>query len=461
MQLEIPFGDATISATLPDDTYVVKTTPKTPLPPLDDLESALDNALNRPIDLPPLRELVKPGANVTIAFDDATVTSFTPIRSLAIRKILALLDERGVNLDTVNVICANALHRKFRPNELATILGDDLVETLGSRLFCHDAENPDELEYLGTTPNGYDVEISRYVTESDLTIYVNASHNRGFNGGWKSVAVGLSTWRSIRHHHTPDGMSMSVKNNRMHHVLDEMGALVDEKTDCTIFKLDTLTSDLFNVAKLFTGTTGAARNAVLETLNEIYPPRRAAATEKYDVVVYGVPNYSPYTAFSFMNPILTLISSGLGYLGGTIEALGKPGCTVIMATPCPERWDTVHHAPYPKVWDNVLSITQDPYAIERDYSEEYAHDAELVEKYRNGYSFHPIHGILATHPLKRLKHAGKIVVAGVENPATAQHLGFEAAESVEAALERAKAIHGERFTTVYAAHPPAPTKIGL
>ena len=31
---------------------------------------------------------------------------------------------------------------------------------------------------------------------------------------------------------------------------------------------------------------------------------------------------SPYAIFASVNPILTLVSSGLGYLGGMIEAVG-------------------------------------------------------------------------------------------------------------------------------------------
>lgn len=68
-------------------------------------------------------------------------------------------------------------------------------------------------------------------------------------------------------------------------------------------------------------------------------PRRAAAPEPVDVLVYGVPDSSPYAIWASVNPILTLISMGLGYLGGMIEAAGKPGCTVIMAAAVREAWD--------------------------------------------------------------------------------------------------------------------------
>lgn len=344
----------------------------------------------------------------------------------------------------------------------AALIGEDLVIEFGERLYCHDAEDADNLVYLGKTDaHGYDVEVNRAVVESDLTVYINSHHARGFSGGWKSVCVGLSTFRSIRHHHTPDGMSMSIKNNRMHAVLDEMGAHLESKIGGTIFKVDAIDRDPSQKSHIFAGAVDASRAAALKILEDIYPPRRSLSDEKFDVVLYSVSNWSPYTIFSHMNPILTLSSSGLGYLGGTIEALGKFGCTVIMVTPCPEQWDRVAHPSYPHVWENVLSHLRDPYEIEKRYTEEYATNEVFIEKYRNEFAFHPIHGILATQPLKRLKHAGEVIVAGIEDPAIAGHLGFSAAPSVEEALGLAEDIHGAGYTLACTQHPAAQTKVGM
>ena len=57
-------------------------------------------------------------------------------------------------------------------------------------------------------------------------------------------------------------------------------------------------------------------------------------------------------------------------------------------------------------------------------------------------AFHPVHAILATHPLKRLKHAGRVFVAGAQEPGLAGHVGFEPTATVEEALAAAERIHG-------------------
>ena len=163
----------------------------------------------------------------------------------------------------------------------------------------------------------------RLAAESDLTVYVNARYFRGFSGGWKSVCVGLSTYKSIKIHHTPDGMSMSVHGNRMHAMLDEMGAHFESTTGRRVFKIDTIAANPFETAQVFAGSVGETRRLALETLETMFPPRRRLAREPIDAFVYGVPDYSPYAIWASPNPILKLISYGLGYLGGLIEALGR------------------------------------------------------------------------------------------------------------------------------------------
>ncbi|HJR18284.1 MAG TPA: lactate racemase domain-containing protein [Actinomycetota bacterium] len=456
MQQTIVFGDAMISVELPDRTHVVSPGLSIPLDPVGDLAAAVRAGLDAPEDLPPLRELARGKRRVTIAFDDATVPCYAPVWSTAIPLVLADLEAAGVRREDVTLLCANALHRKFTHDELATLIGPDLVREFGDRLLCHDAEDMDALEHLGKTPNGYHVELSRHVTDADLCVYVNCSTVRGFSGGWKSICVGLSTYRSIRHHHNPDDMSMSTERNRMHEMLDEMGALVTERLgNDRIFKLETILSNPLQVASIRGGTVDGTRRIALETNRTHMPPRRTLLEEKVDIVLYGVPEWSPYAAFSYLNPILTLISTGLGYLGGMIEALGKPGCSVILATPCRNRWDDTHHPSYREVWERVLPETRDPYQASARFEDEYANHQTYIDRYRFGYGFHPVHAIMALFPLKRLRHAGRVFVAGAEDPGLVTHAGFLPAASVEEALGAALEIHGSDAQIALVPYPPA------
>lgn len=459
MRTELAYGAEAIAVELPDNTVTPDTGISVPLPVTEDLGADVRSALEEPLDSPPLRELVKPGARVTIAFDDPTVGQYGPVWSTAIPIILDELERGGVKRSDIRLVCANALHRKFTHDELAKLLGDDLVREFADRLTCHDAEDPDNLVHLGTTANGYHVEVNSAVVDDDLLIYLNCSTVRGFSGGWKSICVGLSTFRSIRAHHNPDDMSMSFDRNRMHEMLDEMGALViRELGPHRIFKLETIQANPLQVSAMLGGSVDATRAKAVETMRAHQSNRRDLVAEKVDVVVYGVADWSPYGAFSSMNPLLTLISTGLGYMGGVIEAFGKPGCTVILATPCRNQWNRQHHASYPEVWDRVLTATRDPYEARARFEDDFATRPEYIDAYRNNNAFHGVHGIMAIFPLKRLRHAGRIFVAGAEDPSLPRHVGFEAFDTVEDALAEAKQIHGADATVAAVRYPPATSR---
>lgn len=452
------FGTGWIEANLPDDTHVVPPGVSLPLPAVADLTAEVRGALREPLDTAPLAELARGARRVTVAFDDPTVPCYAPLWPAALPLVLEELERGGVGRDRVTLLCANALHRQFTVDELGRLIGADLVREFaaGGRLRCHDAEDPGALDHLGDTDLGEPVDVSRAVTAADLTVYVNASTTRGFSGGWKSVCVGLSSYRSIRTHHSPDTMSMSVDGNRMHEALDRMGAVVERRLGPErIFKLETLLANPLEVHRVLGGSVGATRAEVLRVTREHQPPRRDLLPERTDVVLYGVPDWSPYAAYSFTNPLLTLVSTGLGYLGGMIEALGAPGCTVVLATPCPDRWDDEHHPSYREVWDRVLPATRDPWEARERYEPELAIREDLVARYRTGFGFHPTHPIMAMYPLKRLRHAGRVIVAGAEDPSVVRHVGFEPAATVEDALAMAAEAHGPNPSVALVRYPPA------
>ena len=83
MRFELPYGDGSIGAELPARTRVVSNVERGALPPVEDLDAAVRGALAAPLGLPRIRDLVRPGASVTIAFDDHTTGSFGPIRPAA------------------------------------------------------------------------------------------------------------------------------------------------------------------------------------------------------------------------------------------------------------------------------------------------------------------------------------------------------------------------------------------
>src|SRR4029453_6813335 len=100
--------------------------------------------------------------------------------------------------------------RRMTEAELRHAIGDRVYDAFEPRgmLTQHDAEDPDNLAYLGSTPHGEEVEISKRAAESDLLVYVNINLV-AMDGGWKSTATGLASYRSLRHHHNVRTMQHS------------------------------------------------------------------------------------------------------------------------------------------------------------------------------------------------------------------------------------------------------------
>jgi hypothetical protein len=181
------------------------------LPGIEDEAAAIEAALDAPIDSPPLRDLLRPGMRLTIAFDDVSLPlppmRLPDIRQRIIEAVLTRAAEAGV--DDVELIVANALHRRMTAAEIRRAVGERVFLSFWpDRLGNHDAEDPDKLLHVGLTEAGEDVEINRRAAESDLLVYVNINLV-AMDGGHKSVPVGLASYRSLRHHHNTRTMLAS------------------------------------------------------------------------------------------------------------------------------------------------------------------------------------------------------------------------------------------------------------
>jgi len=464
----IPYGDTTIGAELPERTRVIRQTNK-PLPALPDPAQAVRDALNSPIAHEPLSKLVSSKSKVTIAFDDPI--GYVPqekmpgFREVAIKVVLEELDKLGVEPQNIRLVCAGGLHRMWTPSELATILGDELVSRSGpSRLFNFDAEDKDNLVFLGETKRYQEVEVSRLVTDSDQFIYVSHPWCH-FNGGWKSVVVGLGSWRLMRHHHRPfakaSGKSvLDPKRSAFPKLLNEMGAIIE--------------AALAKNGRRVLIVEGTMNNAVPQELVQVVAGHPPEAHEKgleildqqlvvdvkgqSDVVVCGMDNKrDPYSKFSIINPILVR-NLALSYTYGLFQnvPLVKPGGILIVCHPCPKQFDAVKYQPYVELFEKVLPHTKDAVELWDLYAEEYAHRPDFVHKYRYGYGFHGSHPlILYGQGIYGLNYLSKVFLAGATDFEAARRVGLEPFASVEEAVAEAENLMGKDCSITYLDMPQA------
>ena len=492
---------------LPPDRSRVIYAPE-PLPALDDIDGAIRNALEHPVDADPLRTLLFPGMKLTIAFDDVSLPlpkmRRPDVRQRVIEAVLDLAADAGV--DDVHLIAALALHRRMTEAELRHALGDRVYDAFAPRglLYQHDAEDPAQLAYLGQTSQGEDVEINKRAAESDLLVYVNINLV-AMDGGWKSTAVGLASYRSLRHHHNPATMEashsfMDQHHSELHHSTWRMGrVLVD--SGVKVFQIETtLNTDTFpspfdflskrewewtardrglyvTTAKSLGRTPVKLARRILHSIEAphqmtsiqcgeveavhqrttevVYRQQLVEVQGQTDVLTMGVPYICPYNVHSIMNPILVMCTA-LGYFFNLYR--GKPlvreGGVVILTHPTLPDFDPVFHPSYIDFYEQVLADTTDPHVMSAKWEQQYAEDDWYRHLYRTSNAYHGVHPFYMWYwGAHALRHCGKVIVVGGHAPAV-RRLGFVPASTLDDALEMAADVVGRSPTITHVKTPP-------
>ncbi|HEY2428112.1 MAG TPA: lactate racemase domain-containing protein [Acidimicrobiales bacterium] len=479
-----------------------------PLAPLEDPDAAILHALLHPAgDSAPLPDLLRPGMRLTIAFDDISLPlppmQAPDLRQRVIEAVLDLAAAAGV--DDVVLIAALALHRRMTEAELRHALGDRVYDAFAPHglLRQHDAEDPSQLVHLGLTDEGEDVEISRRAAESDLLVYVNINLV-AMDGGHKSVATGLASYKSLRHHHNVRTMQhsrsfMDQHRSELHSSNWRMGRLISKALK--VFQIETtLNTDTFPasfsflqkrewewgardraaflaVSKTLARTPSRLARPVFQSIKSPHAMTSVQAGEveavhelttanvhrqqlvsvegQTDVLTMGLPYICPYNVNSIMNPIL-VACLGLGYFFNLYR--GRPpvreGGVLIMSHPTPWEFHPVHHPSYIDFFEQVLSETTDPIEIEAKYEESFATDPWYIHLYRTTYAYHGVHPFYMWYWCAHaLQHLGGVIVVGGDHRAV-RRLGFKPASTLRDALEMAEDVVGRDPSITHLHNPP-------
>src|SRR5690554_96625 len=493
----------------PDRSRVVY--PAEPLEPLEDPEGAIRHALDNPIgDSEPLRALLRPGMRLTIAFDDISLP-LPPMRRPDVRQrvIEAVLDlAAAAGVDDVHIIAALALHRRMTEAELRHAVGDRVYDAFAPHglLYNHDAEDPDNLAFLGTTPHGEEVEINKRAAESDLLVYVNINLV-SMDGGHKSTATGLASYRSLRHHHNVRTMRHSTSfmdrhASELHSSNWRMGKVIRD-AGVKIFQIETtLNNDTFGATGPlsvlqkreweWTARDRAAFLAMKAGLDRLPLPARRRIFQSWqapygvtsvqageveavhevttentfaqqlvpiegqtDILTMGLPYICPYNVNSVMNPILVMCL-GLGYFFNMYRGrpLVREGGVVIMSHPTTWEFHPVHHPSYIDFFEQCLAETTDPVELEARYEKQFAEDEWYRHLYRTSYAYHGVHPFYMWYwGSHGLQHVGKVIIVGGD-PRAVRRLGFSPASTLQDALEMASDVVGRDATITHLHNPP-------
>ena len=443
--VRLEYGDDFMDVSVPDSAVVVGAGETYTDPPaLDDPVAATRDALAHPLGSPRIGELVGPGAKVVIAFPDRVKggNHDTAHRRVVIPMLVDELVAAGVDEQDITLICAIGLHRKNSDDEFRAYLGDAIVDRFqGARLVNHDPEDPDGITGIGTTAHGDVVEVNRQVAESDLAIMIGHSSGNpygGFSGGYKMPCTGLTTWRSIRCHHTPDTMYREdfvpiSSGSHFRHQLTEIGHTIEGAMKRPFFTVDAVLDSQSRQIAVFAGAIPEVEQASW--------PIAAQRTEveldapKAEVLVIGMPRSFHYGPGMGSNPILMLqaIGSSVARAAGAL----KPDPVVVCTSVCDGWFNDEWFPPYREVYERYQQCVH-PVEMQQ-FEDEFANRADYIDLFRNHYGYHPFHAFSMLYMGGvALNRTRAIYLAGAESPHYARAMGCIPTRSFEDAMKHAE-----------------------
>lgn len=194
MLVTAAYGRTGLAVELPDDALVIAPREASPL---DDERRAFQSAVRAPIAAPSLRELVGSTDRVTIVTSD--VTRATPNERL----IPSILEELAhVPASQITVVIGTGSHRTTTPGEMEQMFGRAVLERV--RVIDHDAHDPSQSSFVGTTSRGARAFLNKRYLEADKRIvvgFIEPHLYAGFSGGPKGVMPGIAGIETVQAFH--------------------------------------------------------------------------------------------------------------------------------------------------------------------------------------------------------------------------------------------------------------------
>ena len=221
------------------------------IPPISDPVTAIKDALNRPIDTPPLRELAKGRNDACIVISD--ITRPTPNGTI-LPPLLEEVESSGINREKIKILIATGMHRPNEGKELEYLVGKEIMENY--TIINHSCEKREDLRTIDSI-EGVPIEINRHYLEADLKILtglIEPHFYAGYSGGRKSILPGISSFETMKFMHSfemidhPNVRNCILDNNPFH----EYGLRVAEKAGVD-FILNVVINKARKVAGVFAG----------------------------------------------------------------------------------------------------------------------------------------------------------------------------------------------------------------
>jgi nickel-dependent lactate racemase len=448
MKLSFEYGQGTMEANLPDNTDVFIPGETVPDPPyIEDVYKATKESILNPIGMDPISKLAQKGSKVVIVFPDRVKGGEQPTshRKVSIKIALEELYKAGVENKDIMLICSNGLHRKNTKQEIFNILGEEIFNEFwySHQIMNHDSEDYEHLVDLGTTKRGDPVLMNKYVYDADVAILIGHTQGNpygGYSGGYKHCSTGITHWRSIASHHVPEVMHRKdftpvSGNSLMRTKFDEIGQHMEECMGKKFFVCDAVLDTKSRQIEINSGYAKEMQPVSWKTADKRTYVHWAE--KKYDVVVFGMPQFFHYGNGMGTNPIFMMQALSAQIIRH--KRILNDNCVIICSSICNGYFHDEEFPCYREVYEmfqhNYNQILPDL----NQYGQFLATNEEYIRKYRFAYGFHPFHAfsmISCGHIAET--NTSAIYIVGAQEPGYARSMGLKTRATFEEALEDAK-----------------------
>ncbi len=455
MKVDFEYGQGLMTADLPDDRTDVfipgETVADPNCIPADKIEEETRKAILNPIGMDPISKLVRKGSKVTIVFPDRVKGGFqnNSHRKTSIPIILEECSKAGVEKKDILLICSNGLHRKNTKKEIRSILGDAIFEEYwhSNQIINHDSEDYDNLVDLGCDENNNPVIMSKYVFESDLAVCIGHTMGNpygGYSGGYKHTATGITHWKSIASHHVPhvmhrDDFTPVNAKSLMRYKFDTISMHMEKKMGRKFFMVDAVLDTKSRQIAVFAGYGKEIQPVSWEVADKrTYVP---FAKEKYDIIMFGMPQNFHYGNGMGTNPIFIMQAASAQIIRH--KRVMKDNAVMIFSSICNGYF---HDQEFPSYRETYELFQQDYHNALPDmaeHGEAFAMMKHYTDAYRFNYAYHPYHAfsMMSCGHLAE-KHCSAVYCVGAYEPGYARGMGMKTRASFEEALKDAQKYVG-------------------
>jgi nickel-dependent lactate racemase len=258
MKVSLAYGRSHLSVELPDaQTTVIEPGPRAGIA---DERSALEKALQDPIEATALADQITPDTRITIVHTD--ITRPTPNERL-IPWLLDYLERAGAKRENITLLNAVGTHRPNTRAELETMLTPAVVAAY--HCINHEPENPAEHRQFGFTRSGAPALINRHLADADVRIitgFIEPHFFAGFSGGPKGIMPGVAALSTVMSNH---GHSQ-IYSPKATFGINEENPVWEEMRDIALrvgpsFLLNVTLNEAREITGFFTGNLVAAHRA--------------------------------------------------------------------------------------------------------------------------------------------------------------------------------------------------------